>query len=59
MTSAEHRLFSGGVCALQFKAQLNIQAFFSFQNPSNVFFFFFTKKKIMLNSTFSKAVVGF
>lgn len=58
MTSAEHRLFSGGVCALQFKAQLNIQAFFSFQNPSNVFFFFY-QKKIMLNSTFSKAVVGF
>lgn len=57
MTSAEHRLFSGGVCALQFKAQLNIQAFFSFQNPSNVFFFY--QKKIMLNSTFSKAVVGF
>lgn len=58
MTSAEHRLFSGGACTLQFKTQLNVQAFFSFQNASNVFYFFLTKEN-MLNSTFSKAVVGF
>lgn len=59
MTSAKHRLLSGRACTLQFKAQLNVQAFFFHFKMHQMYFYFFITKNPMLNGTFSETDVGF